>query len=156
MCAEDTLKPKSLKNLANTAWRLMSEWVRQNEADSNGYCRCVDGCGYYAPWQEFDAGHFVHAGTGGKQNPVSYDPRNIHPQRSLCNRQSTSKHRHPGVVTQRYTEFMVRKYGIGVIDQLEAIKKQPWFRYAELEEQIELLKSKLAVLDKSKAWVKHG
>jgi hypothetical protein len=145
---------KSLDQLANQAWKLMSIWVRRNESDANGYCYCVDGCGHYGPWQEFDAGHFVHAGNGGKRNPVSYDIRNIHPQKPTCNRQSTSKHRHPGIVTQRYTEFMVKRYGLGITDQLEAIKKQPWFRHKELEEQIELLKSKIKVLDKSKLWVK--
>lgn len=146
-------KPKSLKTLANTAWRLMSEWVRQNEADENGNCTCVT-CGRYGDWRGYDAGHFVHAGTGGKKNPVSYDIRNIHAQCPFCNRQATSKHRHPTMVAARYTEFMLTKYGPGIIDQLEAIKKQHWFRHQELEEQIKLLKSRLTVLDKSKNWRK--
>lgn len=120
----------------------MSEWIRRNESDDNGNCTCVS-CGRYGEWRDFDAGHFVHAGTGGKQNPVSYDQRNIHSQCPYCNRQANSKHRHPTLVTQKYTAFMVGKYGIGIIDQLEAIKKQPWFRYTELEEQIKILKSRL-------------
>lgn len=144
-------KPKSLKNQAETAWRLMSEWTRRNEADSNGNCTCIS-CGRYGPYKEFDAGHFIHAGHGGKQNPVSYDPRNVHAQCSHCNRQPGAKHRHPGTTTIRYTRYMVNRYGDGVIDQLEAIKRQPWFRHQELEEQIVLLKSKLKVIEKSKIW----
>lgn len=135
----------SLKNLANTAWRLMSLWVRQSEADPNGYCRCVS-CGKSAPWIEFDAGHFVHAGNGGKQNPVSYDRRNIHPQCISCNRQGW-KHYHPGQTTIHYTRYMVREYGDSIVDQLEAIKKQPWFRHQELEEQIKLLKTRIEALN---------
>lgn len=135
-------KVRSLKALSNQAWDLMSKWIRQNESDEHGNCRCVS-CGWYGSWKEFDAGHFVHAGHGGKQNPVSYDPRNIHPQCPQCNRQTTSKHRHPTMVTVRYTAFMITKYGPGIIDQLEAIKKQPWFRFQELEEQICLLKERL-------------
>jgi hypothetical protein len=148
-------KERSLNNLADHAWRLMSEYSRRRYADSNGYCHCVDGCGYYAHWKEFDAGHFVHAGSGGNQNPVSYDERNIHPQRPSCNRQPGSKHRHPGLVTQRFTEFMVGKYGLGITDQLETVKRQPWFRHAELEAQIELLKSRLSVIERSKKWQKE-
>lgn len=135
-------KPKSLKNLARTAWDLMSKWVRQNEADTNGYCRCVS-CGRYAHWKEFDAGHFIHAGHGGKQNPVSYDERNIHSQCRVCNRGVGAKHRHPGSTAIRYTAFMVQKYGPEIVDQLEAVKRQPWLRHQELEIMIEVLKVKL-------------
>jgi hypothetical protein len=135
-------KQKSLKSLANTAWRLMSEYVRREASDGNEMCACVS-CGRYGDWRDFDAGHFIHAGHGGKQNPVSFDHRNVHPQCRFCNRQATSRHRHPGNVTIRYTEYMHKRYGIGITDQLEAIKKQPWFRYAELEEQINILKSRL-------------
>ena len=60
------------------------------------------------------------------------------------------------MVAARYTEFMLTKYGPGIIDQLEAIKKQPWFRHQELEEQIVLIKSRLTVLDKSKLWLKSA
>lgn len=147
-------KQRSLNALADHAWRLMSEYVRRSESDDNGNCTCVDGCGHFGPWSEFDAGHFVHAGRGGKQNPISYDLRNVHAQSRFCNRQATSKHRHPGTVTQGYSKFMFQKYGFGITDQLEAIKKQPWFRHAELEEQIELNKSRLRVLEKSKLWIK--
>lgn len=135
---------KTIKHLSTTAWKLMSEYVRQSEA-VNGYCTCVS-CGFIEHWKNFDAGHFVHAGTGGKQNPVSYDFRNIHSQCRFCNRQIGAKHRHPGNVTIMYTRYMIRNYGDGIIDQLEAIKKQPWFRFEELQTQISILKVKLGEL----------
>lgn len=142
MKKQRTNKPRSLKNLARTAWDLMSKFVRQKESNYQGYCRCVS-CGRVSHWKECDAGHFIHAGNGGKQNPVSYDERNIHSQCRICNRGVGAKHRHPGSIAIRYTAFVVEKYGSEIVDQLEAVKRQPWFRHQELEILIEVLRVKL-------------
>lgn len=122
------MKKPSLATLRKKAWSLMSKSVRDV---GNAYLPCVS-CERMYPWQEMHAGHFIHI---SKQHPLSYDPRNIHPQCRQCNYYGMQ-----GEAAIRYTQYMVREYGPGIVEELLEYKRtKPYLRRGELEELIERL-----------------
>lgn len=123
------MKKPSLASLRKKAWALMSKKVRDT---GNTYLFCVS-CDRMYPWKEMHAGHFIHI---SKQHPLSYDPRNVHPQCRQCNYYGMQ-----GEAMIRYTQFMVREYGEGIVDELLELKRTaPYLKRRELEELIEKLK----------------
>lgn len=109
----------------------MSKSVRDT---GEAYIECVS-CNRHYPWQEMHAGHFVHI---SKQHPLSYDRRNVHPQCRQCNYYGMQ-----GEAMIRYTQFMVRTYGEGIVDELiEAKHKLPYLKRGELEDLIESLSNR--------------
>lgn len=124
------MKKPSLATLRKKAWSLMSKSVRHT---GNAYVPCVT-CGRMYPPEEIHAGHFIHI---SKQHPLSYDPRNIHPQCRQCNFYGMQ-----GEAAIKYTQWMVREYGEGIVDELLELKRSaPYLKRAELEELIERLKN---------------
>lgn len=130
----------SLKGLKEKCWRLYSELRRRQEADKHGYVRCVS-CGKRHHWKEVDAGHFLHGGSGGKGNAVSYDPRNVHCQDRACNFYGAR-----GEASLHYSKFMFSKYGMDILDELKAIKAQSKLRREDFEKMIEQYEKELEVL----------
>ena len=143
--AKLSTRTPSLNALRKKAWRLMSLYVRQSESDQHGYVRCVS-CGAYSRWESMHGGHYIHAGSRGRdKNAVSYDFRNIHSQCLPCNYfdQDDAKH--------KYSIFMRNKYGEGIDDELRAIKRNSNLRYEDFERIVMDLESKLEQLDGRKA-----
>jgi len=122
-------KLPSLKTLKRKAWDLMSKQVRSSAADHTGRSICVT-CGNSDEWRMLDAGHYIHI---SKQHPLSYDKRNVHPQCRACN-----SYKHKGV---EYADFMYRKYGSEVVNELIEKKKLPYLNRQDLEVLIIKLKS---------------
>jgi hypothetical protein len=91
----------------NVAWPMMSRYVRMR-GEGKG---CIT-CGKVLPWQQMQAGHFRHA---GKNNPVSYDPRNINPQCPSCNGMGDGK-------LDIYATKLVSMYGPTVLEELNTKK----------------------------------
>jgi hypothetical protein len=127
-------KRRSIKSLANATWKLFSEHVRTKESSPGGLGNCVS-CHKAVVWKEAHAGHFIHAGRGGKRNRVSYDERNVHLQCVGCNTYDQSK-----VSKINYTLYMIKRYGEGIIEELKQIKHEGFLSYDELLEIHERLK----------------
>jgi hypothetical protein len=122
-------KKPSLPSLVKKAWAAWSKHVRTQWANVDGYCYCVS-CGKASQWTEMHAGHFVHC---SKQSPLSYDPRNVHPQCVSCNYYGMQ-----GLAAINYTQFIIKEYGSHVVDELKQMKhSKVYLKRAELEEIIE-------------------
>lgn len=132
-------KKPSIGALARKAWKLQSEIARLSAAYYDGFADCIT-CGIAIKWNSGDihAGHFIHI---SKRHPLSYDDRNIHPQCARCN-----YFRAKGMASIEYTMWMVRKYGIGIVQELKARKSEPYYRRLEFEKLIDELKAKRAQL----------
>ena len=130
----------SLKGLKLKCWRLFSELRRRQCADKTGYVRCVS-CNVLSHWKEVDAGHWLHGGSGGKGNAISYDPRNIHAQCRGCNYFGAR-----GLAALAYSQFMFKTYGPDILDELKAIKAQSKLRREDFERMIEQFEKELEVL----------
>lgn len=128
MARTRTRKPK-LRTLVDKAWASFSAYTRKRHADFNGFIACVS-CGVPKHYTEMHAGHFVHC---SRQSRLSYDERNVHPQCRQCNFYGMQ-----GMAAIRYTEFMINRYGKGIINELEAIKhEKDYLKRPDLEAIIE-------------------
>ena len=101
------------KNEALIAAQLLA---RLEGADDNGYCTCVT-CGYVGKWNDgFHGGHYI---AKGNSSYWALDSRNIHPQCSECNTIGMTKTE----TVDKYTSFMVDKYGQEFVDHMEEMKR---------------------------------
>lgn len=136
-------KPKKRKKLTipklrDKVWRVFSRYIRLKNAeqyDNTFYIWCVT-CGKTYPFAEMQSGHFKH----GKDRECYFDERNVHPQCVACN------HFHKTTAMQKYTVFMLGKYGREVVDELLNSKKVIWKREV-LEDILETYKKKLKELE---------
>jgi len=86
--------------------------ARVSEANSQGVCKCVS-CGKLIYWNECDGGHYIAKGKGGS-NSWALDMRNIHPQCKGCN----GFQMRYGNAEARYTFWMIRKYGVDLVEMM--------------------------------------
>ena len=103
------------------AWKWCSKYIRLRDAtefsrkylppDEDPVCGECCSCGKIVHWKYADAGHYFGRGMGGGSG-VYFDERNIHLQCKQCNAGFK------GDVAQAYTDFMLKKYGQKVIDEL--------------------------------------
>ena len=112
------------KGIKRKAWDWMSKYIRLR--DSIAYCKeagipldsgvgqCCT-CGKIISLKQADAGHFISRGSGGASG-VYFDERNSHFQCRSCNRFHQGK-------AQEYNDFMLKKYGQEVIDELRVRDK---------------------------------
>jgi ribosome-binding protein aMBF1 (putative translation factor) len=121
------------KTLHKKAWKLMSEIVRRTGANLDGYNECYT-CGAVKHWKELQAGHFKH-------DKLDFDPRNLKPQDSQCNKYYSGK-------LDVYAENLIRDYGLEWFNQLV---KDAWshkgYSVEDLTAIIEDLKIKLEELN---------
>jgi hypothetical protein len=136
------MKTISLKGLKQKCWRLFSELRRRQCADRFGNVTCVS-CGKRFHWKEVDAGHFLHGGSGGKGNAVSYDSRNIWPQCRGCNFYGAR-----GEASIRFSKVMYESYGFRILEELMAIKSQSNLRRNDFENMIMSFEERLEKLRK--------
>lgn len=124
------MRKRTLKGLHSEAWKRFSEFIRQREADDEGYTHCVT-CGKRDHWTAMQAGHFLR----GKTRRTYLDERNVHVQ---CVRDN---HYLSGNLIE-YTLYMQDRYGPQIIDKLKALNKQIWKpKREELEALIAKYKS---------------
>lgn len=123
------MKTKSTSSLKKKAWNTFSLWIRTKYADWKGYVACVT-CGVTKPIKAMQAGHFI----AGRMNSILFDERGVHPQCYSCN---IGKHGN----TLEYLDFMKKKYGMKVVNELRTNSRKPrsW-KTGELEELIERYK----------------
>jgi hypothetical protein len=125
----------SVKTLKRTLDELWSKWVRLSNADPDGLVRCCS-CGRMYHWKEVDCGHFVSR----NHNAGRFDPRNTNPQCKKCNRFREG-------CKSGYALFLIKKYGVGVIEELHNMQWQiKRFTPDELQQMILDTRLKLKTL----------
>ncbi len=97
-------KPKltPLPKLKKELDRVFSIFIRQRDSVHNmhGMANCVT-CGYFARWQDMDAGHYVPR----QDLPTRWDEKNVHIQCKKCNG-------FRGGEPEKMAEYINRKYGL--------------------------------------------
>jgi hypothetical protein len=118
------------KTLKKKLWKLVSEYVRRNGADENGYNECYT-CGAKKHWKELDCGHYIH------RDALDYEINNLRPQCTHCNRFA---HGHLDV----YSEKLAKEIGYEEIELMRQRSKQvkKW-TIQELEDLIQTYKDTL-------------
>jgi hypothetical protein len=88
----------------------LSRYIRLRDCNKDQIGICCT-CGKRENAKYMDAGHYISRGKGGASG-VYFDQRNVHVQCKACNKWGgTQAH-------DKYTEFMLKKYGQKVIDEL--------------------------------------
>jgi hypothetical protein len=94
------MKKITLPKLEKKAWDVFSKWIRNRDADENGYCKCIS-CGVVKHWKELQGGHFVKSGN----KLVKFDEHNVHAQCVRCNKYlDGNEGEYARVILQRYGE----------------------------------------------------
>jgi hypothetical protein len=101
-------QPKTIAQLKKQLWKQFSLYIRQRD---KGICFT---CGKVDEWKNTDAGHYIAKNVGGSN--LYFDEQNVHCQCDRCNRYLSSN----GAM---YALNLVRKYGNGILERLEAKKK---------------------------------
>ena len=130
------MKHKSTKYYKARAIRLFSLWIRQRDADDNGYCRCCT-CRTLHHWRYIDAGHFMpcqHEGT-------RFHDKNCHPQDKKCNNKNWNQGEQ-----FLHSQYIDNRYGDGTAEKLSILSKvsckRSWFDYKIIgDELLEKLKA---------------
>src|SRR3990170_2614161 len=104
-------KIETITSLKKKAWTLFSKIVRLRDS-VDGTNRCVT-CKQVYPIKNLQAGHFIP----GRHNAVLFDLRQVFPKCYVCN---FRKH---GCWVE-YREFMIEKYGQGMVEQIIAESKK--------------------------------
>ncbi len=92
--------------------KIFSEYIRLRDADNNGMVRCIS-CMKIDHWKNVDCGHFVNRG----HMSTRYNEKNCNAQCRKCNRFDEGN-------SIGYSRGLIKKYGPGVIDELEVLKHQ--------------------------------
>ena len=90
--------------------KIFSKWVRYSRA-KNGYCVCVS-CEKMEPPEDMDAGHYLSR----EHKATRWNEMNCWPQCRSCNRFKEGR-------KDGYALFLEKKYGHGILQELE---KQKW------------------------------
>ena len=110
--------------LKKKIWKQMSIYIRLRDSREDGYGWCRT-CGAVVFWKKADAGHFISRGLGGGSG-VYFDERNVNLQCKQCN---AFKQGAP----VEYRKFMLREYGLPVVEELEFKDKTHRYDLRELE-----------------------
>ena len=118
------------------AWEWCSKYIRMRDAveyhknhpeQDFGWVECCT-CGrLIRAFKNCDAGHWIERGRGGMSG-VYFDERNIHAQCKNCNGGFYAGKNIRAEVDKSYDQFMLRKYGQEVIDQLNWLDKNQSYR----------------------------
>jgi len=128
-------KLPTLSALEKKLDKIFSEYIRRKNADHGGTVDCCT-CGKLFYWKDVDAGHFVKR----QHRSIRWDERNVHPQCTRCNH-------FMGGRQDDYAQFIIRKYGQTVFDELMLLKyRSVKHTRADLNDMIELYQEKLSKL----------
>ena len=105
------------KGLKGKYWTLLSEYIRRR--DFQRYGTCIS-CGKpVSDWREFDAGHFIPAGSGGFS--LLFDERNLNGECPYDNAFN-------GAHLLLYRRGLDARYGPGTADALEERYRDSHFK----------------------------
>lgn len=118
-----------------------SEYIRLRDADDNGYIRCCT-CNKPMFWKYAQDGHYLDRGF----TATRYCVKNNHSQCNDCNCFSQKDD-----MLDAYEEFLINKYGEGIIEELEALKKTTCkISEREAQEMIKEFRYKIKILKQEK------
>jgi hypothetical protein len=120
---KSTPRTRSATSLKAKLDRIFSEYIRLRDADSNGYCHCIS-CGAIHHWKEMDAGHYVNR----SHMSTRFDEKNVNAQCRRCNRFDEGNQ-------IGYTKGLIRKYGNGIINELD-VKKHSFSKMTKAEYEL--------------------
>jgi hypothetical protein len=109
-------KAITIAKLKEKVWKVFSIYVRSKGKDFQDNISCFT-CDRRDHWRSYDAGHYIPKSTGGAG--LYFNERNVHPQCTGCNR-----FRHGNL--DIYAIRLRQKYGEGVLEELHALRGQPW------------------------------
>jgi|SRR3990167_1460516 len=128
------MKNPPLSTLVKKLDKIFSEYIRRRDS-KDGVARCVT-CGKYENWKEIDCGHFVSR----DKKSTRWNEKNCHPQCKSCNRFHEGR-------KDEYALFLIRKYGQGILEELNKNKWMPFkLDTLWLQEMIKEYKEKLNAL----------
>lgn len=127
------MKAKSHKELLTELSRVFNKYIRLRDS-KNEYVVCCS-CSRLTPLAETDAGHFFPKST---HKALEFVEMNVNGQCRSCNRNKGYNPATKEKIKIRYANFMVKKFGVNVIDQLEGLNKV--FRQIKTYELVELIK----------------
>lgn len=127
------IKRKSVSDLKAEVWKIFSLYIRQRDADSNGYASCIT-CGVKMHYKKLQAGHFIP----GRRNAILFDERGCHVQCYACNCGWLKGN------PRMYDRFMQQNYGEKVIKELEDLNYGPAKQFTK--EELLTLKEKFKTL----------
>ncbi len=101
-----------MKNAIKKLDRIFSEFIRLRDANKDGYVRCIS-CGKLKHWKDVDNGHYINR----KHMSTRYSEKNCNGQCRACNRFDEGN-------MIGYTKGLIKKYGQGILEELEVLKFQ--------------------------------
>lgn len=138
-------RQKTTATLRKNAWKALSLWYRQSQANHAGNVTCWT-CGAVHHWKEIHSAH----GIGGRHNAVLFDLEVIRPGCYHCNVGLRGNY-------QVFVTKLIQENGMDWwLKKLEDSKRIVKFTRGELLQMIEDYKSKLSVLERSQKWSTSG
>lgn len=129
-------KPKryTISGLSNKVATRLQLLRRMQEADEDGYCKCIT-CGDYRHYKEMHGGHFIERG----KMSTKLDPMNIWPQCPGCNMFGMKK----ASVVLEYAKALNDRFP-GLADDLKRKSNEPKkYTRLELEELLNEIESQI-------------
>ena len=116
------MKERSYKTLKNELDRTFAKFIKQRDSDED-YFICIS-CNTPKPIDQFNAGHYFSRGALS----IRWNEKNVNGQCISCNKWKSGN-------IQGYEKGLIKKYGKGIIQELE-IKKAQSKKYARFEMEI--------------------
>lgn len=127
-------KRKSIHSLIRDVWEWFSRYIRLRDNFT-----CIT-CGKQDYSSNIHAGHYCPQSKG---NRLRFDERNVHAQCDSCNRFKSGN-------LYVYALELQRRYGSGILEELDAVKNEVRkFTHEELEQMTEQYKQKVIEMDKA-------
>jgi len=127
-------KKTDKQKIKDKAWTEFSRFIRLRDSDEKGMCVCCT-CNAKGHWRKggfkvkkdgtttkinFHAGHY----NQGRTHNVLFDEQGVHAQCSHCNLYLEGS-------LNEYAVFMIKKYGHGIIEEMQIRKHQGNIKYYE-------------------------
>lgn len=103
----------SITKLDKDLWKVFSLYTRKKKANWKGFVNCFT-CGKYENYKLVDAGHYIPKATSGSY--LKFYEKNVHVQCQDCNRIKRGNY-------AVYRLKLIEKYGQGIIEHLNALRK---------------------------------
>jgi hypothetical protein len=126
------IKDENVKDLIKELDRVFSIYIRTRYMDHQGIVKCFT-CGDFHHWSKGDCGHYISRDN----KPLRWDETNCQFQCKKCN--VILKGNYPA-----YSQALIRKYGAGILDQLELRKNNSFkLERSKLKLLIDVYKKKI-------------
>jgi hypothetical protein len=134
-------KKKTRAQLKKMAWTEFSRFIRLRDTDEKGFGFCVT-CKepQKLHWKKLQAGHFAQS----RCNSILFDEQGTNAQCARCNIWLHG-------ALDNYADFMVKKYGVGIIEEMKIRKwSKKDYSPSDLEEIYEKYKRLADIYERNK------